>query len=171
MIKRLKITIHRLTIHSTKYKILHKHRQIQLFKVELFITKKQIHSLTTKYLELPTPQQSTPLYQTDISSTSRCDSRDMAPIEPEPSLKRASPSDHDNNEPAPKRRQHYHRHHRLREPVTPATAVQDSALIDQQLERSIGLVLNNSGFEIADPLALSSFRHGVEECMARLFPG
>lgn len=93
----------------------------------------------------------------------------MAPIQPQPSLKRSSTSDQDLTEPAPKRRQHYHHHHRLREPMAPAIATQDSALIDQQLERSIGLVLDNTGFELADPLALGSFRHGVEECMQDYF--
>lgn len=53
--------------------------------------------------------------------------------------------------------------------MTTVIATQDSALIDQQLERSIGLVLNNTGFELADPLAMGSFRHGVEECMQDYF--
>ncbi|KAK2759940.1 hypothetical protein FQN54_002676 [Arachnomyces sp. PD_36] len=86
----------------------------------------------------------------------------MAPIHPQLPLKRSSPSDMDLSEPPAKRQ---HRLHRLREPITADTTTQDSDIIDQQLQRSIGLALNDAGFDMADPVALDSFQHGVEEYM------
>ncbi|RDW67365.1 TBP-associated factor 8 family protein [Aspergillus mulundensis] len=65
----------------------------------------------------------------------------------------------------------YHHHHRLREPVTsslPEPAIADDAHIDQIMGRVIGQSLRSCGFEIADPLAVESFRDAAEEYLLRL---
>lgn len=63
---------------------------------------------------------------------------------------------------------HYHHHHRLKQPVilTPAAepAVQDDTHLDYLMNRSIGHAVKSAGFDLADPGALSSFRHAAEEC-------
>ncbi|KAL4809903.1 transcription factor TFIID complex subunit 8 C-term-domain-containing protein [Aspergillus unguis] len=65
----------------------------------------------------------------------------------------------------------YHHHHRLREPVIsslPEPAIADDAYVDQVMGRIIGQSLRGSGFDIADPLALESFRDAAEEYLLRL---
>ncbi|KAJ5106086.1 hypothetical protein NUU61_003433 [Penicillium alfredii] len=65
----------------------------------------------------------------------------------------------------------YHRHHRLQDPVIlPASepAVQDDANIDHLMNRSIGQLLQHSGFHHAEPVALSSLRGATEEYLLRL---
>lgn len=66
-------------------------------------------------------------------------------------------------------KQHYHHHHRLREPVTlPSTTepvVQDEGKIDHLMNRSIGKLLKDVGFDFADPAAMSSFQSAAEERM------
>lgn len=69
----------------------------------------------------------------------------------------------------PKRiKRHYHHHHRLQEPVelpsTSEPAVQDDTHLDLLMNRAIGQTLKDTGFDIADPAALSSFRSATEEC-------
>ena len=70
---------------------------------------------------------------------------------------------------------HYHRHHRLVEPVTLPSAcepaLQDDNNIEHMMSRSIGHFLQDAGFEMADPAALTSFRCYAEECMFRPDPG
>ncbi|KAJ5950147.1 uncharacterized protein N7479_008560 [Penicillium vulpinum] len=73
----------------------------------------------------------------------------------------------------PKRiKRHYHHHHRLHEPVVlPSTsepAVQDDTHLDQLMNRAVGQTLKDSGFELADPAALSSLCSATEEYMLRL---
>ncbi|KAJ5593945.1 uncharacterized protein N7459_000153 [Penicillium hispanicum] len=67
---------------------------------------------------------------------------------------------------------HYHHHHRLRDPVTlpPASepAVQDDTHLDYLMNRSIGHIVKDAGFDLADPAALSSFRGAAEEYLLRL---
>lgn len=82
-------------------------------------------------------------------------------------IKRPSPSIDENN---PKRiKHHYHHHHRLQEPVVlPSTSepvVQDDTHLDQLMNRAVGQTLKDSGFELADPAALSSLCSATEECM------
>lgn len=66
-------------------------------------------------------------------------------------------------------KQHYHHHHRLQEPVTlplaTEPALQDDGNIDHLMNRSIGQLLRDAGFELADPTAMSSFRSAAEERM------
>jgi hypothetical protein len=62
----------------------------------------------------------------------------------------------------------YHHHHRLHEPVNPGLlepAIADDSYVDQVMNRTISHSLRECGFEIADPLALESFRDAAEECM------
>ncbi|KAL4900786.1 hypothetical protein BDW74DRAFT_170561 [Aspergillus multicolor] len=68
-------------------------------------------------------------------------------------------------------RRSYHHYHRLREPVTsslPEPAIADDAYVDQIMGRVIGQSLQSCGFEIADPLAVESFRDAAEEYFLRL---
>jgi hypothetical protein len=66
-------------------------------------------------------------------------------------------------------RQYYHHHHRLAEPVTLAQAcepaLQDEDNVEHMMNRAIGHLLRDAGFDLADPAALSSFRGAAEECM------
>ncbi|KAJ5181400.1 hypothetical protein N7449_011547 [Penicillium cf. viridicatum] len=85
-------------------------------------------------------------------------------------VKRPSPSIDQKN---PKRiKRHYHHHHRLQEPVVlPSTSepvVQDDTHLDQLMNRAVGQTLKDSGFELADPAALSSLCSATEEYMLRL---
>lgn len=92
----------------------------------------------------------------------------MAP--PEPAVKRSfSTFSEQPAKPDAKRiKRPYHHHHRLRDPVDlslPEPAIADDAYVDGVMNRIIGQSLQNSGFEIADPLAVESFRDAAEECM------
>lgn len=97
----------------------------------------------------------------------------MAPVvPPEPSLKRSSSSLSDGlDESAPKRQKRiYHHHHSLLTPVRLAlteAAITDSVAVDQLLKRSIGQMLAQAGFDLADPVALDSFRNATEEYMLK----
>ncbi|KAL4875654.1 transcription factor TFIID complex subunit 8 C-term-domain-containing protein [Aspergillus karnatakaensis] len=75
-------------------------------------------------------------------------------------------------EPETKRtKRHYHHHHHLKEPVDPGLpepAINDDAYVDQVMNRIIGQSLRSSGFDIADPLAVESFRDAAEEYFFRL---
>ncbi|KAL2852576.1 transcription factor TFIID complex subunit 8 C-term-domain-containing protein [Aspergillus pseudodeflectus] len=65
----------------------------------------------------------------------------------------------------------YHHHHRLHEPVNPGLsepAITDDSYVDQVMNRTISLSLRECGFEIADPLALESFRDAAEEYLLKL---
>lgn len=65
-------------------------------------------------------------------------------------------------------KRHYHHHHRLQEPVIlPSMSepvVQDDTQLDQLMNRAVGQTLKDSGFELADPAALSSLCSATEEC-------
>lgn len=67
----------------------------------------------------------------------------------------------------------YHHHHQLQSPVVrelAEPAITDHATVDHLLTRSIGLSLQDEGFELADAVALDGFRNALEECMScRLF--
>ncbi|KAJ5516148.1 hypothetical protein N7527_007708 [Penicillium freii] len=85
-------------------------------------------------------------------------------------IKRPSPSI---DQSIPKRiKRRYHHHHRLQEPVVlPSTSepvVQDDTHLDQLMNRAVGQTLKDSGFELADPAALSSLCSATEEYMLRL---
>jgi hypothetical protein len=92
----------------------------------------------------------------------------MASPEPSSPLKRMASETSELEAPASKRlRGNLLRYHSF-QPYQ-ETADQDSALlpqpaIDQLLSRSISLVLSHDGMEMADPVALESFRAQVEEC-------
>lgn len=72
------------------------------------------------------------------------------------------------DESAPKRvKRAYHHNHYLRHPVTPLRpepAINDVASVDDLLDRVLGQSLMNAGFDLADPVALESFRRATEEC-------
>ena len=72
------------------------------------------------------------------------------------------------NESAPKRFKLAYRHdHRLQYPVTPLKpepALTDVASVDLLLNRSLGLLLVDAGFDLADPVALDGLRSATEEC-------
>ncbi|KAL4895315.1 transcription factor TFIID complex subunit 8 C-term-domain-containing protein [Aspergillus ambiguus] len=64
----------------------------------------------------------------------------------------------------------YHHHHRLANPVSvtlPEPAIVDDTYVDHVMNRSIGLALRESGFDIADPAALESFRSAAEEYLLK----
>ncbi|KAE8153163.1 transcription factor TFIID complex subunit 8 C-term-domain-containing protein [Aspergillus avenaceus] len=64
----------------------------------------------------------------------------------------------------------YHHHHRLQVPVNPALpepAINDDAYVGHLMNRSIGFALRESGFEVADPAALESFRVATEEYLLK----
>ncbi|KAL4915832.1 hypothetical protein BDW62DRAFT_212399 [Aspergillus aurantiobrunneus] len=75
-------------------------------------------------------------------------------------------------EPESKRvKRPYRHHHRLRQPVTSSLsepAIADESYVDQIMSRIIGQSLQSSGFDIADPLAVESFRDAAEEYLLRL---
>ncbi|KAL2855358.1 hypothetical protein BJY01DRAFT_231681 [Aspergillus pseudoustus] len=65
----------------------------------------------------------------------------------------------------------YHHHHCLQEPVNPGLpepAIADDSYVDQVMNRTISQSLRECGFEIADPLALESFRDAAEEYLLKL---
>ncbi|GLI80710.1 hypothetical protein PoHVEF18_009067 [Penicillium ochrochloron] len=69
-------------------------------------------------------------------------------------------------------RQYYHHHHRLAEPVTLAQAcepaLQDEDNVEHMMNRAIGHLLRDAGFDLADPAALSSFRGAAEEYLLHI---
>ncbi|KAL5333513.1 transcription factor TFIID complex subunit 8 C-term-domain-containing protein [Aspergillus crustosus] len=75
-------------------------------------------------------------------------------------------------EPDNKRmKRHYHHHHHLYAPVNPdlpEPAINDDTYVDNVMNRIIGQSLRDSGFDIADPLAVESFRDAAEEYFLRL---
>jgi hypothetical protein len=88
----------------------------------------------------------------------------------EPKIKRSSSSlsEQPNISDVKRFKRPYHRHHRLQAPVNPALpepAITDDAYVDHLMNRSIGQTLRESGFDLADPAALESFRNAAEECM------
>lgn len=66
-------------------------------------------------------------------------------------------------------KQHYHHHHRLQEPISlplaTEPAVQDDGNMDHLMNRSIGQLLKDVGFDLAEPTAMSSLRSAAEERM------
>ncbi|WEW60232.1 hypothetical protein PRK78_005717 [Emydomyces testavorans] len=89
-----------------------------------------------------------------------------------PSLKRPSPdSDNLPTVPAKKQKVEYRRLHRLQSPLNIASpdsgGITDDATVDQLLSTAIGSCLYEAGFDHAEPVALESFRDGVEEYMLR----
>ncbi|KAJ5153524.1 uncharacterized protein N7482_010002 [Penicillium canariense] len=67
---------------------------------------------------------------------------------------------------------HYHHHHRLAQPITLPQAcepaVQDDNNVEHLMNRSIGQLLRDAGFDLADPAALSSFRSAAEEYLLHI---
>ncbi|EEP81241.1 predicted protein [Uncinocarpus reesii 1704] len=89
-----------------------------------------------------------------------------------PSLKRPSPdSDHLPTIPAKKQKIEYHRVHRLQSPLNvqslDSAVIADDASVDQLLNMAISISLREAGFDHAEPVALDSFRDGVEEYLLR----
>ncbi|KAB8073122.1 transcription factor TFIID complex subunit 8 C-term-domain-containing protein [Aspergillus leporis] len=90
----------------------------------------------------------------------------------EPKIKRSSSSlsEQPNISDVKRFKRPYHRHHRLQAPVNPALpepAITDDAYVDHLMNRSIGQTLRESGFDLADPAALESFRNAAEEYLLR----
>ncbi|CAI7591161.1 unnamed protein product [Penicillium pancosmium] len=85
-------------------------------------------------------------------------------------MKRSSSSQEAADIKRPK--QHYHHHHRLQEPVSlplaTEPAVQDDGNMDHLMSRSIGQLLKDVGFDLAEPTAMSSLRSAAEEHLLRL---
>lgn len=66
-----------------------------------------------------------------------------------------------------KRPKRFHHHHRLLHPIVtiqPEPAIMDDTYIDYLMNRTIGQSLRDTGFDLADPVALDSFRNATEEC-------
>ncbi|KAJ9244561.1 transcriptional regulator family: Bromodomain transcription factor [Paecilomyces variotii] len=90
----------------------------------------------------------------------------------EPAIKRSSSSAPGDSDQAVSKRikRHYHHHHRLQYPVAPELpepAITDEVSVDHLLNRSIGQVLREVGFDLADPVALDGFRNAAEEYILR----
>ncbi|ODH34498.1 hypothetical protein ACO22_03097 [Paracoccidioides brasiliensis] len=87
---------------------------------------------------------------------------------PSPSLAHALNSN-SNRDPSPKRqRKRYHHYHSLQHRFThnlPDDALTADSAVDTLLNLSIGLLLLQSGFTHAEPVALDGLRRGVEEYM------
>ncbi|EED12196.1 bromodomain associated domain protein [Talaromyces stipitatus ATCC 10500] len=89
-----------------------------------------------------------------------------------PPLKRSSASQSPIHEPATKRqKRHYHHNHKLHHPVQ--TQLREPALLDDGavahlLECSIGQILTETGYDIAEPTAIDAFRHATEEYILHL---
>lgn len=88
----------------------------------------------------------------------------------EPAVKRSSSFAPEDSDYADSKRikRHYHHHHRLHYPVAPELpepAIIDEVSVDHLMNRSIGQVLREVGFDLADPIALDGFRNATEECM------
>lgn len=66
-------------------------------------------------------------------------------------------------------KRHYNHRHHLQEPVVLPSAtepaVQDDAHIDHLMKRAVGQTLKDTGFDVAEPSALSSLCSATEECM------
>ncbi|KAL4928214.1 uncharacterized protein BDV17DRAFT_282192 [Aspergillus undulatus] len=95
----------------------------------------------------------------------------MAPSNPPVKRSSSSLSDNPTVPDAKRIKRPYHHRHRLHEPVTtnlPEPAIADDAYVDQVMSRIIGQSLHSSGFDIADPLAVESFRDVAEEYLLRL---
>ena len=61
----------------------------------------------------------------------------------------------------------YHHHHRLLYPVAPIQpepAITDDSGLESLFHRTIGRSLRSAGFDLADPVAVDSFRDATEEC-------
>lgn len=87
----------------------------------------------------------------------------------DPAIKRSSSSAPGDLDQAVSKRikRHYHHHHRLQYPVAPELpepAITDEVSVDHLMNRSIGQVLREVGFDLADPVALDGFRNAAEEC-------
>ncbi|KAL1963434.1 hypothetical protein VTN77DRAFT_8335 [Rasamsonia byssochlamydoides] len=86
---------------------------------------------------------------------------------PDPPIKRSSSSLSSSGEPAAKRlKRPYHHHHRLQIPVQPGLrepAIPDDATVTHLMNRAIGQVLKETGFDLAEPVALDSLRNATEE--------
>ncbi|KAJ5884758.1 hypothetical protein N7495_009268 [Penicillium taxi] len=67
---------------------------------------------------------------------------------------------------------HYNHHHILKEPVTiplaSELAVHDDAHVDFLIDRSLGQLIKNAGFDIAEPCALASLRSAAEEYLLKI---
>ncbi|KGQ01623.1 hypothetical protein PAAG_11605 [Paracoccidioides lutzii Pb01] len=128
----------------------------------------------------PTPTPSTKVPQKRHSpSPSASPSPQMKPDpeavgvvqpEPAPSLSLAHASNSNSNpDPSPKRqRKRYHHYHSLHHRFThnlPDDALTADSAVDTLLNLSIGLLLLQSGFTHAEPVALDGLRRGVEEYM------
>lgn len=79
-----------------------------------------------------------------------------------------SPDDLENDK-TKRPKHHYHHHHFLRapiaKPVTSEPAIHDEAHLDHLLNRSIGHILKDTGFDSAEPATLASMRHALDACM------
>lgn len=96
---------------------------------------------------------------------------DLTPSTPH-SLKRPSPDSDDQRPPSIKKQKvEYRRVHRLQSPLDVAAldsgVIADDASVDQLLNMAIGTSLRTAGFDLAEPVAMDSFRDSVEECMVR----
>ncbi|KAJ5220390.1 hypothetical protein N7468_009594 [Penicillium chermesinum] len=69
-------------------------------------------------------------------------------------------------------KQHYHHHHRLHEPlaipVSSEPALQNDANVDDLMDRSIGRILKDTGFDHADPAALQSLRLATDTYLSKI---
>lgn len=73
------------------------------------------------------------------------------------------------DDPGAKRKQGVSGHHKISRAINGAHSngrvPSEHGLVESLLTRSISLALDVVGFEASEPLALESFRVGVEECM------
>lgn len=63
---------------------------------------------------------------------------------------------------------HYHHHHKLQTPVaspiSSEPALHDETSVDDLMDRSIGQILKDTGFDQAHPAALQSLRLAADTC-------
>ncbi|KAK2747985.1 hypothetical protein FQN57_001576 [Myotisia sp. PD_48] len=85
---------------------------------------------------------------------------------PSPAIKRESPDPNDSST-AKRQRRSYHRHHQLQIPFKSIPVTSESPTnpvsVDQHLHASIARILQDVGYQDADPVAVNSLRNNAEE--------
>lgn len=96
-------------------------------------------------------------------------------LDSQPAIKRSSSSQSERPTEGPdskRLKRPYHHRHQFQNPVTPALAepaIADNAAVDHLMNRAIGVSLRESGFDLAEPVAMDGFRSAAEECMLVMF--
>jgi hypothetical protein len=61
----------------------------------------------------------------------------------------------------------YHHHHKLQHPLEVTVdepAVTEDVAVNHLMNRAIGQILTQTGFDLAEPVAMEGLRYATEEC-------